>query len=409
MLDHYKILTVTYKQISLKEIGTFRVHADQGVALEVCLAELKEQFHLQELMYTATCNRVMYFLRTERVIDDAFTLEFFQHINPLLSDEVLDTLPNIVVLHEGLGAIKHLLEVAASIDSLVIGERQILGQLRTAFDQCKNWGFIGDSVRLAMNYAIVTAKSIYSDTKIGDKPVSIVSLAIQRLLKANLSKDSRILMIGAGQTNALVAKFLEKHEYTSVTVFNRTLEKASNVAKIVGGSALPLQELQDYKEGFDCIVVCTGAADPILTTSLYEQLLNGETNKKVIIDLAIPHNTTPAVIEQFNVEYIEIEGLRHLAKENMAFREKEVTKAKVLLEKQLEDFPAYYQQRQLEIAMSRIPTEIKEVRKKAVNEVFQKEMATLDDPTKELVEKMLYYMEKKCIGIPMKAAREAIF
>lgn len=409
MLDHYKILTVTYKQISLKEIGSFGVHADHGVALEVRLAELKEQFHLEELMYTATCNRVMYFFRTEQVIDDAFTLEFFQHLNPTLSDEVLDTIPDVVVLHEGLDAMKHLLEVAASVDSLVIGERQILGQLRTAFDQCKNWGFIGDSIRLAMNYAIVTAKSIYSDTKIGDKPVSIVSLAVQRLLKANLPKDSRILMIGAGQTNELVAKFLEKHGFTSVTVFNRTLEKASSVAKIVGGSAMPLQELQDYSGGFDCIVVCTGAAEPILTAELYQQLLIGETDKKVIIDLAIPHNTTPEVVTQFNVEYIEIEGLRNLAKENMAFREKEVTKAKVLLDTELEAFPAYYQQRQLELAMSRIPKEIKAVRKKAMNEVFHKEMADLDDPTKALVEKMLHYMEKKCIGIPMKAAREAIF
>lgn len=409
MLDHYKILTVTYKQISLKEISSFGVHADHGVALEVCLAELKEQFHLEELMYTATCNRVMYFFRTDRVIDEAFTLEFFQHINPTLSDEVLSTLPDVVVLYEGLDAMKHLLEVSASIDSLVIGERQILGQLRTAFDQCKNWGFIGDSIRLAMNYAIVTAKSIYSNTKIGDKPVSIVSLAVQRLLKANLPKDSRILMIGAGQTNQLVAKFLEKHEYTSVTVFNRTLEKANSVAKIVGGSAMPLQDLSDYQEGFDCIVVCTGATDPILTTVLYEQLLNDETDKKVIIDLAIPHNTTPAVVEQFNVEYIEIEGLRNLAKENMAFREKEVTKAKVLLDTELEAFPVYFQQRQLEVAMSRIPSEIKAVRKKAMDEVFQKEMASLDDSTKALVDKMLHYMEKKCIGIPMKAAREAIF
>jgi glutamyl-tRNA reductase len=409
MLDQYKILTVTYKQINLKQISAFGVHADHGVALEVCLAELKDQFHLEELMYTATCNRVMYFFRTERQIDHAFILEFFQHINPTLEDEVLDSLPDVVALYEGLDSIKHLLEVAASIDSLVIGERQILGQLRTAFDQCKNWGFIGDSLRLAMNYAIVTAKSIYSKTKIGDKPVSIVSLAIQRLLKANLPKDSRILMIGAGQTNELVAKFLEKHEYSSVTVFNRTLEKANNVADIVGGSAMPLQELKDYRKGFDCIIVCTGAAEPILTPELYGKLLNGEQNKKVIIDLAIPHNTEPAVMEQFKVEYIEIEGLRNLAKENMAFREKEVAKANVLLEAELEAFPSYYQQRQLEIAMSRIPTEIKAVRKKAMDEVFHKEMATLDDPTKALVEKMLVYMEKKCIGIPMKAAREAIF
>lgn len=409
MLDQYKILTVTYRQINLKDISSFRVHADSHIGLEVRLDELKEQFHLEELLYTATCNRVMYFIRTDRLFDDVFILEFFRHINPLLPDEMLEQLPELVMHYKGLEAINHFLEVAASIDSLVIGERQILGQLRSAYDECKSWGMIGDSLRLVMDYAVNTAKTIYSQTRIGDKPVSIASLAIQKLLRANLSKDSRILMIGAGQTNELVAKFLQKHEYSNITVFNRTLSKAENVAEIVSGIAQPLRNLTAYNAGFDCIVVCTGSEKPILSEELYRQLLNGETNKKIIIDLAIPHNTQPEVVEKFNVEYIEIEGLRNLAKENMAFREQEVQKAKVMLREKLEAFPAHYQQRQLEIAMSRVPNEIKEVRKKAMDEVFAKEMGTLDETTKALVEKMLGYMEKKCIGIPMKAAREAIF
>lgn len=409
MLDQYKILTITYRQINLKEISSFRVHADSQTGLEVRLNELKEQFHLEELMYTATCNRVMYFMRTDHQLDDAFILEFFRHLNPVLPDETLEQLPELVNHYQGLDAISHFFEVAASIDSLVIGERQILGQLRTAYDECKKWGLIGDSLRLAMDYAVNTAKAIYSQTRIGDKPVSIASLAIQKLLRANLEKDSRILMIGAGQTNELVAKFLQKHEYTNITIFNRTLSKAENIADIVSGTAQDLQHLSSYPHGFDCIVVCTGADKPILSKELYGQLLNGETDKKIIIDLAIPHNTHADVVEQFHVEYIEIEGLRTLAKENMAFREQEVQKAKVMLQEKLEAFPAHYQQRQLEVAMSRVPNEIKQVRRKAMDEVFAKEVETLDETTKDLVEKMLGYMEKKCIGIPMKAAREAIF
>lgn len=409
MLDQYKILTVTYRQINLKDISAFQVHSDSHVGLEVRLEELKEQFHLEELMYIATCNRIMYFMRTERTLDDAFILEFFRHLNPLLSDELLEQLPELVMRYQGLTAIQHFLEVAASIDSLVVGERQILGQLRTAYDECKDWGLIGDSLRLAMDYAVNTAKTIYAQTRIGDKPVSIASLAIHKLLRANLEKDSRILMIGAGQTNELVAKFLEKHDYHNITVFNRTLSKAENVAEIVNGTAQPLTTLPGYQDGFDCIVICTGAKQPVLTSSLYRQLLNGDKSKKIIIDLAIPHNTHPDVIQQFDVEYIEIEGLRSLAKENMAFREQEVKKARVMLQEKLEAFPTHYQQRQLEIAMSRVPNEIKLVRQKAVDEVFAKEMDSLDETTKALINEMMGYMEKKCIGIPMKAAREAIF
>lgn len=409
MLRHYKVLTVTHKQVNLKDLGDYAIHADSQVSLQVRLQELQEQFHLSELMYTATCNRIMYFFFTPQQLDDAFVLEFFQHINPTLEERQVESLNEEVVALEGKFALQHLLEVAASIDSLVIGERQILGQLREAFEQCRSWGLIGDNIRLAMDYAVVAAKEIYSNTRIGDKPVSVVSLAVQKLLRTNLPKDSRILMIGAGQTNELVAKFLQKHDYTQVKVFNRTLEKANTVAEIVEGDAFPLNELERYRKGFDCIVVCTGATDPILTSTLYQQLLNGESARKVIIDLAIPHNTHPQVLEQFEVDYIEIEGLRVLAKENMAFREQEVNKARHLLREKLETYPTHYRQRQVEIAMRQVPTEIKAIKAKAMNEVFRKEIDTLDENARDLVEKMLTYMEKKCIGVPMKAAREAIF
>ena len=409
MLNHYKVLTVTHKQVNLNRLGDYAIHADDKVSLQVRLDELKEQFHIEELMYTATCNRVLYFLYTPQDYDEVQVMDFFKHINPLLSDDHLDQLPTSVLSLSGSDALEHVLEVAASIDSLVIGERQILGQLRNAFEQCREWGFIGDNLRLAMNYAVVTAKDIYSNTRIGDKPVSIVSLAIQQLLRANLPKESRILMIGAGQTNELVAKFLQKHEYTQVHVFNRTLAKANSVAEIVSGTAAQLSELKNYQEGFDCIVVCTGASDPILTPELYQHLLQGEQGKKIIIDLAIPHNTHPDVLKQFDVEYIEIEGLRVLAKENMAFREQEVGKARHILEEKLDGYTTHFSQRQLEIAMRQVPSEIKAIKAKAINEVFRKEIDTLDDSTRDLVEKMMSYMEKKCIGIPMKAAREAIF
>ena len=241
---------------------------------------------------------------------------------------------------------------------------------------------------------------------LGDKPVSIVSLAIQKLLKSNLPKEARILLIGAGQTNALAAKFLAKHHYHNVVVFNRSLDKAEKIAASLGGRALPLQELDQYRDGFDAMIVCTGATKAIIQADIYQKLLAGETDEKVVIDLAIPNNVAQEVVEAFNLNYIEIEGLRQLAKENLAFREQEIVKAKKLLVQFQEEMPSLIQQRKLELAMRQVPEAIKAVKSKALNEVFQKEVETLDDSTRELLERMLTYMEKKCIGIPMKAARE---
>lgn len=407
-LEKFKILTVTHKRTNLKEIGNFVVKAQDKEILRSRLESLKVRFQLEELFYVSTCNRVMYFFTTSQTLDDFFVSHFFQSINPDLSLDTLHHIDDYSQLLEGKKALNHFFDVAASIDSLVVGERQILGQLREAYDQCQEWGLTDDSLRIVFQQAVVAAKAVYAKTSIGDKPVSVVSLAVQKLLKTNLEKDARILLIGAGQTNQLVAKFLVKHHFNNVVVFNRSLNKAEQLAELAKGEAQPLEKLSSYIGGFDCLIVCTGATTPIITKALYQQLLQGETDQKVIIDLAIPHNTATEVTESFAVNYIEIDGLRNLAKENLAFREMEVSSARKLLNDYLSEFPALLKQRQIELALQAIPSAVKAVKAKAINEVFGKEVAELDTQTRDLLERMLTYMEKKCIGIPMKAAREAV-
>jgi len=405
MLDSYKILTVTHKRTSLKEIGKFVIkHIDQD-DLRKRLHNLQETLGLKELLYLSTCNRTMYFFVNDEPLDVAFQHRFFQQVNPELNIKQLE---QNLQAYEGEDALQHLYSVAASVDSLVVGEREILRQLREAYDRCHEWKMTGDDIRLAIQYAVAAAKDVYASTRIGEKPVSVVSLAIQKLLRTNPAKDSRILLIGAGQTNALVAKFLVKHHFENITVFNRSLNKAQQLANFVDGQAFSLEDLQTYSEGFDCIIVCTGSIKPIIDAPLYEQLRAGEDSPKLIIDLAIPHNVAKEARNLSGLNYIEIEDLRLLAKENLAFREKEVHQVQALLAQHLSDFPTHYKQRQLEKAMSSVPTEIKAIKAHAMNTVFRKEVENLDDETRMLLEKMLTYMEKKCIGIPMKAAREAV-
>ena len=408
MIANFKILTITHKQTNLKEIGKFVLKTSDTESTQDRLLHIKSQFDLNELFYVNTCNRVLYFFHMERDLDLSFASHFLQAANPNLPISILDHIEDYALLLEGEDAIKHFFEVAASIDSLVIGERQILGQLREAFDNNTQWGTLGDHLRMAFQQAVIAAKGVYSQTRIGDKPVSVASLAIQKLLGAQLAKDARILMIGAGQTNQLVAKFLLKHHFTNITVSNRNIERAQQLADLLDAQVHPFENLAKYDKGFDCLIVCTGAKEPIITTSLYQQLLQEESDRKVIIDLAIPHNVADDVIEQFNIQYIEIEGLRNLAKENLSFREQELHKAKDLLKTYLAEFPSIIKQRQLELAMRQVPEAIKAVKQKAITEVFRKDLEEVDEHTKALIDRMMSYMEKKCIGIPMKAAREAV-
>ncbi|MEL6866239.1 MAG: glutamyl-tRNA reductase, partial [Bacteroidota bacterium] len=232
--------------------------------------------------------------------------------------------------------------------------------------------------------------------------------AIQKLMQSRLSRKSRILLIGAGQTNALVAKFLLKHQYSQVTVFNRTLQRAVDLADKLSGSAYALEDLKSYTKGFDAIIICTGATKAFLDVELYHQLLAGETDEKLIIDLAIPHNVNPEVVKQFPVNYIEIEDIRSLAHQNLAFREQEVGRVRELLQEKLDEFGLVYRQRQIEIAMKGVPAKIKAIKSHAINSVFKKDLEGLDQDTLDLMNRMMSYMEKQCIGVPMKAARQVI-
>lgn len=403
----YKTITVTHKTTNLKQIGDYVVMGDNGNLKEL-LHDLKATFGLGELLYLSTCNRVLYLFTTDQKVNKDFTKRFLSAINPKFQSKKADKrIDEEVLRYEGLQAINHIYEVASSVDSLVVGEREILRQLREAYQQCVDWQLTGDNLRLLMRFVVTSAKKVYANTRIGEKPISVVSLAIQKMLSTNFSRRSRILLVGAGQTNNLVSKFLAKYDYQNVTVFNRTFEKAEKLAaRFSNGRALNLDKLLHYRDGFDIIIACTGSIKPLITNEVYADLLNGDEQHKLVIDLSIPNNVERTITVNHNVNYIEIEDIRQLAKINLAFREREVTNAKAILTEEIEEFGLQYRHRQVEIAMRELPVQVKEIKIKAMNEVFKKELDGLDENTIDLMNRMLSYMEKKCISIPMKMAKK---
>ena len=404
MLREFKIITVTHKSMNVKDLNQFAIqNSDDKTILQIKLDDLKSQFNISELFYLSTCNRILYFFCSKNVVDDQFCQNFFSHINTSIQPENLKH----VQCFEGADTLEHFMEVASSIDSMVVGEREILRQLREAYDSCRLMGLTGDHLRLAMRKTIETAKRVYNETRIGERPVSIVSLAIQKLLKTNLSRDARILLIGAGQTNLLVSKFLTKHEFKNVVVFNRSLAPAMSIAKAFSNEGHTLEELEGYQSGFDCLIACTGAQIPIVNTVLYNNLLQGDTSKKIIVDLGAPSDVASEVISSFDNELIEIDGLRELAAQNMDFRRNEISLAQTIIHDELNNFHSLFQQRKIEKALQHVPTKIKAVKEHAINSVFKKEIAGLDSESKDLMERMMAYMEKQCISIPMKAAIES--
>lgn len=402
-MNSFKIISITHKSAPLELIG--KLHLDENHQADY-LGGLKIKMELKELMFLSTCNRVEFIVNTDVEITPKFLSELFQSVNSRLTVQDLTSLIEKSFIYEGDEALTHLFEVSASLDSLVVGEREIITQVRKAYEFCNLLGLTGDTIRLAIKQTIETAKQVYTDTDIAKNPVSIVSLAYRQLRSLGIKNNARIVFIGAGETNANMAKYLKKHQYANFTVFNRTLTNAEKLAKDLNGKAYPLTNIEDFKDGFDVLITCTSAQEPIITDEIYNTLLANDSSKKVIIDLAIPADIHPKVIELYDVCYIDIESLKKQAAENLLKREGEVESCRKIIADKVEEFKQLFQERKIELAFGEIPRQIKYIKETALNEVFAKEMNKLDAEGKEVLDKVLSYMEKKYNALAIKTAKK---
>lgn len=404
-MEYLKIIAFTHKHIDLKALGKL-VICEQ--TLDDRLRNIQSELDVKEIFYIGTCNRVEFVFTSGHHLDKAFITRFLTVLNMGLPEEYMDKFVENVVVYEQGAAFNHLLRTSCSLESLVVGEKEILAQVRKAYEACRVAGFTADYMRMIMNRVVKTAKEVYTHTNISKNPVSVVSLAYRKLRDLKIVSNSRLLIIGAGETNKNIAQYLKKHKYSNFSIFNRTIENAEVLAKELNGTAYPLSELENFSQGFDVIITCTGATEPIITKEIYTKLLNGETGKKIIVDLAIPNDTAPEVVAEFPIHFIEVESLKEIARKNIQERYDELVNAEHIIEENIKDFELVLRQRKIEIAMSSVPQKIKEIKHTAINGVFAEEISGLDENSRLVLEKVMNYMEKKCISIPMVMAKEIL-
>ncbi len=403
-MQRIKIIAFTHKTTDLDNIGKLHIQEDE---LKSRLEYLKSTAGLEELFYLSTCNRVEFMIVTSNAIDKEFLMNFFMTFNKNWNAEEITWAMENARVSEDDEALRHLFNVASSLDSLVVGEREIITQVRNAYEKCSELGLTGDVVRLAVKKTIEVAKDVYTHTNIAKNPVSVVSLAYRKLRALNVKQDARFIIIGSGVTNTTMAKYLKKHQFRSFTVFNRTLANAEKLANELNGTAYLLSELKDFKKGFDIIVTCTGASESIITPEIYKSLVGDDKSKKVVIDLAIPNDLDAEILNNYDVNLIAINNLQEVAKENLQAREEELEACNIIIEKNIEEFKQLLKTRKVELAMKEVPKKVKEIRETA-NEVFAKELSMMNEESKEVLDKILLYMEKKYISMPMKMAKEII-
>ena len=212
LLEDLKIISLSHHQLPLDVLGHFLIDDEHR---EEILQEVKEKYNIKELFYLGTCNRVeLVFVRQGYLCRGMSSTILTKICREEMQDEWLESME----LYEGESALKHLLRVSASLESALVGEQEIISQLRKSFEWSFEKDLCGDSIRLVMKKAIEVAKRCFSETEVASKPISTAFLAWQRLQEQCPDSESRIVLIGAGQINRSICEFVRKSHYTDIVV-----------------------------------------------------------------------------------------------------------------------------------------------------------------------------------------------
>ena len=409
-LSRLHILALTHQRLPLEAIGRF--HLPEGT-LGSTGRRLADTGLVEECFFITTCNRAELILIAPT--DGVCIESLLQQWRPELGAADHDLALRTAVLHSGADAVRHLISVASSLESLVIGEREILAQVREQYERARLAGLTGDGLRLLMKQVVASAKRVYTETGIANRPVSVVSLAYRALRDHGVRKDARFLIIGAGKTCADMCLYLAKHGYKDLHIFNRTLSKVEALVAQVGGEAYPLDTLTAFGEGFDVIVSGIGRGTPIVDAPLFDALRAADPRPQalraalpIMVDLALPHDIDKECMGGTPAHLIRIEDLQQQAETNRAARHQELGACLSIVDEGVAEFELMARERGVERAMAHVPETVKALRDRAVNEVFAAEIARLDPEARAVLDKVLDHLERKYISVPMKLAKQVI-
>ncbi len=308
------------------------------------LLELSSSERLDEALLISTCNRVeLYGTSTDPVAAARSAKEAFAgRLSKLAADDVL-------YQERGVDAVRHVFRVASSLDSLVVGEPQILGQVKEAFDAAKGAGTVGTLLGRCFTQAFATAKRVRHETGIAEGTVSVSSIACELAKKifGNL-EGRRTLLLGAGEMGESAARSL-RQTGTQLHVVNRSDERAQRLAEVCGGRAVSYERLSLELAQADVVIASTASEKFILTPELMKGVVRTRRHRPLfIIDIAVPRDVDPRIGSMDNVFVYDVDDLQQVAEENLSVRAREAARAEQIVEEEVEAFLSW--RRSLELA-----------------------------------------------------------
>src|SRR5215207_5353830 len=362
--------------------------------LEAALAALGARQVAREAVVLSTCNRAEIYAAAESEDTAESCGRFIADYN----DVPWDAVAPHVVLYRGPQAADHLFRVAAGLDSLVVGEPQILGQVKTAYAAATGLKTTGALTNRLFSAAFTVGKRVRSETRLGEGAVSVsyAAIALARKIFGAL-KGLSVLILGAGEMAKLTGVHLQAQQVKQLTITSRTLQSAETLARHLSGRAVPWSAIGDALAGADIVVTATGATEPVLTRARVEEAMRRRRARPLfIIDIAVPRDVEADVARLDQVFLYDVDDLQAIVKENLSRRATEVERAEAIVREEVDRFGAWMQSREVLPTVIALRQRFDAIRQSELKRLEPKlaplspdARARVDEVTRLIVEKLL--------------------
>lgn len=360
------------------------------------LAHMDEYDGMEEAVALSTCNRTEIYAVFKDGAPRKTLTDFFLALSGNKKAE-----DSYFYYYEGEACIRHLFEVVSSLDSLVLGESQILNQVKTAYTLALSEKATSTILNTLFHRAITTGKRVRAETHISYNAVSVSYAAVQMAEKLLGSLENReALIFGAGETAELTVKNLQGKGLSYVAVANRHRDRAEALAEKIGGRAVDFHHAFEEAEGADIIITSTGATQYIIKPWDVQRMMARRGSRPlIIIDIAVPRDADPAVGDIRNVKLINIDELQEIVEENIARREVEAEKARVIIQEELASLEERFQYLSMRPVMVSLSDKAEEIRERELHRAMVK--LDLTEEEEKVIDHMTHMIVRKLLREPM--------
>ncbi len=369
----------------------------QPAELQPTLTRLMGVPGVQEGAIVSTCNRVELVTCTEAV-----TADVERELAAFLARE-RDVAPEAFTPHlyarTGRDAVRHLFRVASSLDSMVVGEPQILGQLKNHYAEASAAGTSGSVLHRAFHRSFKVAKRVRNETGIAARAVSVASVAVDltRTIFETIA-DKTAMLIGAGKMSELVARHLRTHGISEMIITTRTFDNAVELAREFSGIPVPFERMAEYLKLADVVIGSAGAADYLVTPAMVHDVLKARKQRPMFfVDTAVPRNFDPAINALDNVYLYDIDDLSRTIADNVDEREREALRAEAIVEDEVEAFWRWFASLDVVPTIVAIRDKVEAIRQTELEKALAslqdqapRHRALLDALTSSIVNKILH-------------------